>query len=206
MAERICSVEGCTGRVKGRGLCNMHHQRFLKGADLNAPRRTAAPAERFWFKVNKQQGDDACWLWTGYIDEKGYGRFNHPATGGSAHRFAYVFTYGPIAPGRELDHDCHTRDLGCLGGACLHRRCVRPEHLVAVTHLENMQVGVTARKTHCKRGHEFTLENTRPQMRSDGKLGRQCRSCDKIRDDLKHGRVTGEAIDWTSLESIDWTT
>jgi hypothetical protein len=38
---------------------------------------------------------------------------------------------------------------------------------------------VNASKTHCKRGHEFTPENT--TARSDG--GRECRACVKVRRD-----------------------
>lgn len=36
-----------------------------------------------------------------------------------------------------------------------------------------------ARKTHCKRGHEFTPENTLPQSKGQG---RNCRKCRNLRD------------------------
>ena len=38
-----------------------------------------------------------------------------------------------------------------------------------------------AKKTHCKRGHEFTPENTRIEFRTTGKV-RRCRQCERERN------------------------
>lgn len=70
----------------------------------------------------------------------------------------------------ELDH------------LCRNRRCCRPDHLEPVTHKENVLRGmapsaINARKTHCKRGHEFTAENIYPSP--DGV--RRCRECRRLR-------------------------
>jgi hypothetical protein len=140
-------------------------------------------SDRFWSKVD-QSG--TCWLWTGYIDSHtGYGRLS-AGDGGSplnAHVFSYVLHNGPVPPGMELDHTCHSNDPTCPGGLCIHRRCVRPDHLEAVPHRENALRGRSlnaenARKTLCSKGHKYTPENTI----TDPKTGkRRCRECDKAR-------------------------
>jgi hypothetical protein len=102
----------------------------------------ADETQRFLAKVDTT-GDGGCWLWTGGVDRDGYGRFQARRPGGRwgyvpAHRWAWEAEHGPIPLGLTLDHRCHTLDLDCPGGrSCRHRRCVRPDHLDAVTSAEN---------------------------------------------------------------------
>lgn len=80
--------------------------------------------DRFWPRVNKT---DTCWLWTGGTAGK-YGTFRMP--GGIkvyVHRFICEQVVGPIPEGLEIDHTCRVH------------LCVRPDHLEAVTHKENMR-------------------------------------------------------------------
>jgi hypothetical protein len=113
-----------------------------------------------------------CWVWLGKR-AKGYGRIKvgsmHDGTRREvqAHRLVYEILIGPIPYGLELDH------------LCLNRSCVNPDHVEPVTTRENLLRGTSspaqnARKTHCKRGHEFTPDNTRLTSRGY----RQCRQCD----------------------------
>ncbi len=78
---------------------------------------------RFWRKVDKTP---ACWLWTDTPNHDGYGRFKADRKI-MAHRFAYEEANGPVPEGLELDH------------LCRNRLCVRPDHLEAVTHTENVR-------------------------------------------------------------------
>ncbi len=144
--------------------------------------------KRFWEKVDKT---DYCWIWEADI-RNGYGLSqDRNKTVRSAHRIAYEEIVGDIPEGLELDHLCHTWDKECMGGhGCLHRRCVNPEHLQPVTHLENGRRGragiVSAKrqrsKTHCKWGHPFDDGNT--WIEKDG--SRHCRECDANRHRLRY--------------------
>ena len=90
-----------------------------------------------------------CWLWPGQV-LKGYGIiWEGPILAAAAegrarkktraHRVSYELFNGPIPEGMEIDHVCHTNDDDCpAGDACLHRRCVNPDHLEAVSHMENV--------------------------------------------------------------------
>lgn len=107
-----------------------------------------------------------CWLWSGALTGRGYGKFGSPAR--SAHRYMYELFRGPIPDELEIDHLCRVH------------RCVNPDHLEAVPHKVNVERGelrlVLGSRTHCKNGHEFTPENTRTYVGGRG-FQRVCRAC-----------------------------
>lgn len=168
---RLCTIEGCNHKVRARGWCGAHYERWRQHGDpmvTYTPTRVRGTAEeRFWAKVDAF-GD--CWEWTSGRDEKGYGKFR--AASSQNHMGAHVFSWktlvGPIPDGLELDH------------LCRNPPCVNPDHLEPVTHAENVRRGVVAhvlraraaKITHCPRGHAYAGEN----LVIDGNA-RKCRKC-----------------------------
>lgn len=80
--------------------------------------------QRFWEKVDKS-GEH--WLWTASC-RHGYGQLN---IGNNkiedAHRISYQLHHGSIPEGMDIDHECRVT------------QCVKPEHLRAITHKQNLE-------------------------------------------------------------------
>jgi hypothetical protein len=166
MTKRICSIPGCGLPHSGRGWCVKHYGKWRKTGDPNFARPTMQ--ERFDAKVTKT---DTCWLWTGYVDRDGYGKFWDGERTNFAHRVAHTMFIGPIPVGFEVDHLCFVRN------------CVRPAHLEAVLPEVNNARGTSPtaenlRKDVCPDGHEYTEANTYRPARG----GRQCIICRRARD------------------------
>lgn len=157
-------------------------------------RPTTPARDRLLSKV--AAGPNNCWIYTGSVQPRsGYGSFGiRKGVSMPAHRAAYEQMVGPIPDGLQLDHTCHTRDLDCPGGACLHRRCINPDHLDPVTSRENSLrsprslASISASKTHCAQGHEFTPENT-VRGKKGNSTYRACRTCKNTRRKASRERL-----------------
>ena len=131
---------------------------------------------RFIFD-NTKLSDCGCVTWCGYKDRNGYGSFKIDRKNVFAHRISYMLANNLTNLSKD-EYVCHS---------CDNPSCVNPEHLWVGSHADNMADMVSKgradcpqrHQTHCKRGHEFTEENTYIQP-SNGK--RSCRECNRIRD------------------------
>lgn len=140
-------------------------------------------AERF---ENKYQPVpwSGCWLWTAAIDDSGYGEIKAPTEFGNrkfkAHRVSYEIHKGEITMQFVVDHICRVP------------ACVNPDHLRAITKIENTMIGfgymaINARRDNCNHGHEFTKENT---IFKDSKR-RRCKTCKNETEKLRKRNMRG---------------
>lgn len=78
----------------------------------------------FWSKILKT---DSCWLWIGYTNGMGYGKFARGPFRYYAHRLSYEIENGEIPKGKFIRHSCD------------NPTCVNPGHLLIGTQQENMK-------------------------------------------------------------------
>ena len=97
--------------------------------EVNAvlPELTDSDLKRFWSRVDKSAGPDACWPWTGATYPNGYGNFWCAGRGWGAHRFACKIVNGP-QPSNEM-FACHK---------CDNKKCVNGSHMFWGTAQDNV--------------------------------------------------------------------
>lgn len=113
--------------------------------------------------------DMPCWQWTGWLDEKGYGRMAYEGQASArVHRVTYQIFRGGLLETHVLDHRCRNRP------------CCNPWHLQAVTQTVNTQRGARADGM-CRNGLH-RMEGSNVIVRYRGGLPRyECAQCKRDR-------------------------
>ncbi len=132
-------------------------------------------ADSFLSKISKEI--DACWIWDGFKNKRGYGMLKTGRKTAYAHRVAWELANGPIDGSLWVLHKCDNPP------------CCNPDHLFLGTAADNnadrhskgrtkMPVPVAwyelqRAKTACPQGHPYDSGNT--SVSRDGK--RSCKEC-----------------------------
>ena len=133
-------------------------------------------------KVNKfgdEQNPD-CWIWTACKSSSGYGAFTlySKKSAIGAHVASYILHKGEISTGMIVCHSCD------------NKLCVNPDHLWLGSTKDNSRDMVSKNRnpwsskprTHCRRGHEFSIVGVRNGVKKNGKSYRTCAECVRIFD------------------------
>lgn len=115
-------------RKNGKWMCKAC-SRIRKAAHLRSQGIAPRPPieDRIAAKI---QQSETCWIWQGLINNNGYGVTGIGQRKIYVHRWMYERFKGAIPPKLEIDHLCRIP------------RCVRPDHLEAVSHRDNMARGI----------------------------------------------------------------
>lgn len=122
--EPVCEVCGGPLKREAKKYCGLACYRIVQ--------RSVDPVARFWSKV---QRTDGCWLWTGSrsggSSRAKYGQFTYTIGPNqqrhvNTHVYSYELAHGSVPDGLEVMHTCN------------NPRCVRPDHLKAGTHKQNV--------------------------------------------------------------------
>lgn len=108
-----------------------------------------------------------CLEWQGGLTQTGYARIPYKCKTRLGARLVMELIHGPLPRTLQVCHSCD------------NRKCINPDHLWIGTRKQNQQDAVKKGRyrgqelTHCKRGHEFSPENTGRSWRGQ----RVCRKC-----------------------------
>ena len=148
--------------------------------------------ERFWSKVDRSGGPDACWPWMAARNEHGYGVMRIEGRNVRAHRVSLTLAAGKSDPGPSVK----------VLHSCDNPPCCNPAHLRYGTQGDNIRdaiergrrvypapalrrsdpkppAGRFSYATHCVHGHPFDSENTllKPNPRVRSGFERACIAC-----------------------------
>lgn len=131
-----CSRPDCHRTVERRGLCSKHYDE-LRAAGLPT---LDPPHVRMWARVDKSGGPDACWIWQGARNDRGYGQIRQGRSVLYTHRMALESVSEPAQSGLFALHRCDNPP------------CCNPSHLSWGKASDNMRDCVAKGRNKPNRG------------------------------------------------------
>lgn len=122
---RFCATQPESLKVLMVGISCVRATKLFESMGYS---RRQFEAARFWSKVDRSKGEDACWPWTGKFHYKA-GGYGNARLGGKAvysHHVAWILTHGTRPEkGLGIRHKCGIR------------ACCNPHHLISGTMQDN---------------------------------------------------------------------
>jgi hypothetical protein len=145
----ICSVEGCSQKVRCKGLCPLHYDRWIKRGSTDNPRKSLK--QRFLEKI-REDSETGCWEWQGSKNNHGYGVMGVGRSNRAAHRVGYELYRRPLEKGELALHRCDNPG------------CVNPRHIFTGDQKANV------RDMNAKGRGNYTKEKVRGSRSPNSKL------------------------------------
>ena len=156
--------------------------------------------DRFWSKVDRSGGPEACHPWIGRLQD-GYGRFDCYSKSFGAHRMAFEFANGPIPLGLLV---CHT---------CDYPACCNARHLLVGTDSDNVADRDRKGRRRCLSGDQHP-SRLHPETRPRGENHKRAKLTNvqvlAIRADTRQQRViakeygVSKIVVWLILHRRTW--
>lgn len=86
--------------------------------EIFAPSQEEILKEKFLQYINRK-GEDGCWIWTGKIEDDGYGYFDCNGKSELVHIVSYMIFKGAIPESKKICHKCD------------NEYCCNPNHMFA---------------------------------------------------------------------------
>lgn len=126
--KRYCDDVCCKRAAAHKDICSAWPECVHERPRYGKARKP--PLERLLNRIDQSGGPDACWPWTGWTNDRGYGHITiddgNVKRGMGAHKAMYIIAKGPVPDGLFVLHSCDNPP------------CCNPEHLRVGTQVENM--------------------------------------------------------------------